>query len=159
MATTPNDLAERLGEVTANLDAYISAAAERLAAPRIADAEKVADERIARLSGEYEARLTRAAALELELRRQLDRQLRNVAELRWAARYLPAAIRGTVLVDPYLAEGWTGDRPQPEFVARVEEAATAEGVLPYPGFQRSTSTLPDPEAAEPDPSLMPPASP
>lgn len=133
------ELTVRLAELTANLDAYIATAADRLAAPRIAAAENAAAESIAHLSGEYEIRLTRAGELETELRRQLDRQLRNVAELRWAARYLPAEIRGTVLLDPHLPEGWTGDRPAPEFVSRVEEAAAAAGVTPYPGYQRATT--------------------
>ncbi|MEH1124856.1 hypothetical protein [Micromonospora sp. CPCC 206061] len=133
--TNPADLAAlavRLEQVTANLNGHIVEAADHLARPRIAAAEASAGRQLADLRAEYEARLRRAHDLETELRRQLTAQLRQVARLRWVARYLPAPLRGLVLTDPSRPGAWCGDRPDEQFAVDVDAAAAAVGLTPYP---------------------------
>jgi hypothetical protein len=125
--------ADRLAEITANLDAYIAAAAERLAAPRIAAAEEAGARAVADIRAEYERDMRRAADLKAEFSRQLDAQHRMVAQLRWAARYLPQRIRGIVLTDPWRPDGWSGERPDEQFAADLDAAAAEAGLTPYPG--------------------------
>jgi hypothetical protein len=72
------DLAATLQAATANLTAYIEQRAAELAEPRIAEAERLAAERVSALSGTYEADRRRWSDLEAELRRQLDAQIRQV---------------------------------------------------------------------------------
>lgn len=137
------DPAERTGltrsleQLTANLDDHIAEAAERLAAPRIEAAETAAAERVASLEAEYTGRLRQAADLETELRRQLDAQLRQVARLRWTARFLPAPLRVLVLRDPLQPGAWSGDRPDDRFRESVDAAAAAAAVTAYPGWAES----------------------
>ena len=117
-------VAVALRETTANLAAYIAEQAEQIAAPRIAAAEAAAAEQLADQRGRYEARLTRAADLEAELRRQLTVKLDQVARLRWIARHLSPDLRVLAGV-PGPAERLPGDQPDAAFKSRVAEAAAA----------------------------------
>jgi transcriptional regulator with XRE-family HTH domain len=72
-------LAAELRVVTANLAAFIEARAAEIADPRILEAEQRAAFIVADLTGRHAVERQRWAALEAELRRQLDAQLRQVS--------------------------------------------------------------------------------
>ncbi|RZU46597.1 hypothetical protein EV385_6672 [Krasilnikovia cinnamomea] len=133
-------LAAHLAQIAAGLDGYIAAAAERIAQPRIDAAAAGAAARLAAVTAQHEAERNRAAHLETELRHQLDTALRQVARLRWAARYLPHEVRVLVLPTPNRRDGWSGDRPDPATAVRIDTAAAAAGVPAYPGHPTTPPT-------------------
>ena len=133
-------LAARLVETTANLDAYIAAAAERIAAPRIAAVEAGAAARLDEQQGAAAVAQQRAVDLQAELRRQLDAQLHQVARLRWVAQYLPDEVRRLVLADPPHPGAWAGQRPDGDFIADTEAAAAAAGLAPARGVPVTQGT-------------------
>jgi hypothetical protein len=72
----------KLNETIALLDEHIYAKADEIASERIADARRRTLETVNGLTGRYQADRQRWADLEVELRRQLDVQLRQVDVLR-----------------------------------------------------------------------------
>jgi len=124
----PAALAAQLQQAIADLDGNIERRAGELAAPIVARDRHHARAELDTIRVE----LQRRDDLVAELRRQLDVQLRQVARLRWVARYLPPALRGLVLPEPAIPGAWAGDRPDAEFVALVDETAGGAGLVAYP---------------------------
>jgi hypothetical protein len=81
---------------------------------------------------DFERELERSEGVKAELRRQFDAQLRQVARLRWAARYLPDAIRRVVLAGAPRPGVWHGERPDDDWANAFDQRATDAGLTPYP---------------------------
>lgn len=72
------DVAARLAEVTANLDAYIEAKATEIAAARLAAVEEGAERTLAEMRAEHATEMQRSEDLIAELRRQLKPLARHM---------------------------------------------------------------------------------
>lgn len=123
-----SDLATALRDTTANLAAYIEQRAQEIAAPRIAEAERDAAGRVAAAEAERDVTTRRFAGVEREFRRQFASVESRRDEIAWAARYLPARVRGFVLRDGIRH---VYPAPRESFAAAVDQAATELGLTPY----------------------------
>lgn len=74
------DVAARLAEVTANLDAYIEAKATEIAAARLAAVEEGAERTLAEMRAEHATEMQRSEDLIAELRRQLKPLARHMED-------------------------------------------------------------------------------
>ncbi|GAA4208996.1 hypothetical protein GCM10022252_74870 [Streptosporangium oxazolinicum] len=91
--TLAHDLVDSLRMVTADLNAHIEDRAQEIAAPRIAQAEREAADRVAEVESTLTYERQRHEDLLVELRRQFAVLERQSAQLRWLARYLPPPLR------------------------------------------------------------------
>ncbi|MBM0201884.1 hypothetical protein JNW90_01275 [Micromonospora sp. STR1s_5] len=122
-------LATALRDTTANLAAYIEQRAQEIAAPRIAEIERDAAERIAAAESERDVTTRRFAGVEREFRRQYAALEARRDELAWAARYLPPRLRDFVLRSD--APRHLYPQPRESFAAAVDQAAAELGLAPY----------------------------
>ncbi|MCX5070791.1 hypothetical protein OOJ91_33645 [Micromonospora lupini] len=127
--TALTDLAAALRDATANLDAHIEQRAQEIAAPRIAEIEQDAAERVAAAESERDVTTNRFAGVEREFRRQYAALEARRDELAWAARYLPARLRDFVLRSD--APRHLYPQPRESFAAAVDRAAAELGLTPY----------------------------
>ncbi|MEU3455601.1 hypothetical protein ABZ671_18670 [Micromonospora sp. NPDC006766] len=123
-------LANALRDTTANLAAYIEQRAQEIAAPRIAEVERDAAERVAAAEGERDANARRFHDVEKEFRRQYANIEKRRDELAWLVRYLPPALRVFVTL-----RNTTGRHlypaPPESFAVAVDQAAAELGLTPY----------------------------
>ncbi|MBC9000484.1 hypothetical protein [Micromonospora aurantiaca (nom. illeg.)] len=122
-------LANALRDTTANLSAYIEQRAHEIAAPRIAKIEQEAAARVAAAESERDVNARRFNDVEVEFRRQYKALETRRDELAWAARYLPAGLRGFVLGDDTRRHVYP--QPRESFAAAVDQAAAGLGLTPY----------------------------
>lgn len=87
-------LAGQLRDTTANLQAHIDAAAERIALPRINAAQAEADARVAELERQHRQETQRAEHLVRELKRQLADVWRSYDRLATQQAAAEEATRG-----------------------------------------------------------------
>ncbi|WP_328384421.1 hypothetical protein OHQ88_33575 (plasmid) [Micromonospora zamorensis] len=125
----PADLATALRDTTANLAPYIEQRAQEIGAPRIGEIEQDAADRVAAAEAERDVTTRRFADVEREFRRQYAALEARRDELAWAARYLPAGLRGFVLRSD--AGRHLYPQPRESFAAAVDQAAAKLDLTPY----------------------------